>query len=190
MATPFCFEDHDNLDAEGYWDGVEEVKAAYKKTFKKWRKRQHAAVEDVKACDADPKNKEKARTHLKEVEDSKPVDPDYIYQPRVKFFVWPVITRYTPGSAEDDEAEKKGEKIELCMKDGFRIFQISMGKVCLTYGKREWTPKLRSKEFLEQKRGNRGLGSKWRDLSVVASVAAVGTAVSIGGLLGGALGLV
>jgi hypothetical protein len=76
------------------------------------------------------------------------------------------------------------------MKDGFRIFQISMGKVCLTYGKREWLPKLGLREFLEQKRRNRGFGSEWRDLSVIAKVAAVGTAVSIVGLLGSALGLV
>ncbi|KAG4427531.1 hypothetical protein IFR05_016987, partial [Cadophora sp. M221] len=68
--------------------------------------------------------------------DSNP--PSFTHRALIKLAVWPVIRRYTPGSAEEEKDGKRsgGSKKPLREKDGFRIFMIGKGAV-LAYCGRE-----------------------------------------------------
>ena len=59
--------------------------------------------------------------------------PSRTHRALIKLSVWPVIRRYTPGSAAEDSEPNK----PLHEKDGFRIFLIAKAGVVAYYGREE-----------------------------------------------------
>jgi hypothetical protein len=59
------------------------------------------------------------------------------YRALTKISVWPVITRYKPGSKADDEKVMKDGPLRQSEKDGIRIMQISKGAVVSYFGRHD-----------------------------------------------------
>jgi hypothetical protein len=76
-----------------------------------------------------------AQNELAYIETHPPTHPDQNYQALTKIAVWPVITRYKPGSAEDDRAVMDDGPLRQSEKDGMRIMQISKSALVNYYGR-------------------------------------------------------
>jgi hypothetical protein len=112
--------------------------------------------------------------------------PSYTHRALIKIAVWPVIRRYTPGSAEEDaDGDGRGGGKPLREKDGFRIFMVGKGAVVAYYGrdvKRE-EEYCGLSEWVGVKERQREISLGWlngknvaRVLSVVAAAFVVGKA--------------
>lgn len=162
---------------EYYTESKERVIQAFKQDWEEWLSLQAAAQQKLWKLEEEGKMHTKSTASLKDVtkrvltkeyqkasqakldiDKQKPRPLGLMYRAMCKMSVWPVITRYKPGSEEDDRKEKVGRKIKLQEKNGFRIFQISKAAVVSYFGEVERKARVGLEEHVKLKRAAKGSG--------------------------------
>jgi hypothetical protein len=191
-GTHWDDKDYYSLENELYAESQEAVLTDYRVRYAAWKERQAKLREELDELENVGKGEgragDRARAALMEHDSEEPSGTQYDYRAMCKIGVWPVITRYKPGSDDDDE---KGECSRFVReKDGFRILQLAKGAMVLYYGwDRKGTngmlepnpagEKLGLRPWIRGKADTKGLGEKGK---VVAGLgAAVLGVMMVGG---------
>ena len=157
--------DQENIEMESWSISKDEELRNFEARQEFWLKRKGEAEQKFKtleeAGEAHTHKGKKVAGKLRKIKERQPKPPQQTHRAITKIGVWPVITRYKPGSDKDDEDDKEGRTKALVDKDGFRIMEISKSAVVCYYGsvREERRRIMRLQDFVERKQrefGRRG----------------------------------
>jgi hypothetical protein len=167
-----------SLEAETYSVSKERILNAYRHKLSIWQKLKDAARAEVEAIAAQGRDQTKANQKLARIDSEKPIAPGNVYRALAKIAVWPTVTRFKPGSQEEEDEEATfGVAKKLWEKDGMRLLQICKGAEVCYYGKADKSEKKKrlGKHVREKNKqfGGRGSGSVGKWATGLATAAAV-----------------
>ena len=180
--TRYEQDEHHSLDEECYTESREAVVKAYDaevKVFADKKAELEKAVAKLKAASKNDTSRvyKKAKGKLNAHIETEPYPPDSTYELMTKIGVWPNISRYKPGTLEDDET---GTPLEE--RRGFRIFDISKGAAVCYLGTEDRLKRAEQRVALEDfvKKKIKKYGKKDRGVGKGVVLAAVAAAAAAG----------
>lgn len=175
LGNQYDPDDHWNLDWEN-WKRSEKVgRELFKEQREAWEQRERKARRALEKLVDEGKQNEPEGMRAQEVHRVILAEmPRHSYGAQTTMSVWPVITRYKPGSVQDDLNEAHGVKTYLRDRDGFRIFQISKAAVIIGYGHKVMKRKTSLQDFLNQNNNSMAVRDVWFwNIGVAATTAAL-----------------
>lgn len=131
---PYDREDQSCVSMRAYNLSKRKVVVAYNKNkaaYETKKQKLQGAIDHLEAAGKSATSRvyrsarQKLDSHLR----TRPPTLQSTYRALAKICIWPSITRYKPGTKEDDDAERPLEE-----RDGFRAFEISKSGVACYYG--------------------------------------------------------
>lgn len=132
--TPYNEDDQHSVNAECYTKSKEAVTKAYTAAAAAYQQKKNELEQEIarlKAAGKSDKSRvvKKAQAKLKRHLVTQPDPPEETHGALTKIGIWPNITRFKPGTQEDDDAATPLEK-----RRGLRIFEISRSAVMCYFG--------------------------------------------------------
>lgn len=179
--TPYDEDQQHSVDARGYTKSKEAVVTAYRAAAAAYQQKRAELEREIAKLKAAGKSDtsrvfRKAQAKLDAHIAAQPDPPGQMHEALTKIGVWPNISRFKPGTQEDDETATP-----LASRRGCRIFEVSKSAVVCYYGPESRAKRaegrVRLEDFVEQKvkrygKKERGLGKGV--VFATAAAAAVG----------------
>jgi len=155
-GTHFDRGDQINADSISYTKSKQAVTDAYNAAYTRWLADKKAIDAEVasKAAQGPTRDFKRAQAKQFAITAQAPPPPSTDYRAMAKIGIYPMITRYKPGSKQNDECEAvyPCKPIPLHKKDGFRDRIISLAGVVCYYGRKDTEGHLHLEDFVEEKK--------------------------------------
>lgn len=180
-STPYSEADHHSVDSDGWTRSRDAVLKAFGAKNEAYDKKKEALEGELAKLKAAGKSETSrvfkyAQAKLDAHVAAQPKPPSHTHAALTKVGAWPNISRFKPGTREDDDA-----RVPLEKRKGFRIFEVCKSAVVCYYGLEQGRAKravkrVRLEDFAKEKVKRFGKRGSAVGKSVVIAAAAAAVA--------------